>query len=309
MKGKNDLTIFKRKWLHVGMNRLLCFLFSLIIALPSLKGEEKPFVVTELRYELGNQMFQVAAAVALSLDHGYEPYFPDLAQCPWWGMPDNYKDVFWRLNCSTPVGEEMFVYTENEVKFPIPAQPNMRLRGWFQSEGYFAHRKKEIIELFSPSREIIDYLQLKYSEVLRHPNTVAIHVRTYIKDYGRLPTKDDLHAFPGVSYYEKAVAMFPEDSLFILCSDDIEWCKENLSHLSKNLLFIEGNHYIHDFYLMSLCHHNIIANSTFSWWAAYLNTHPNQIVVTPEHWFGIWWAHASVNIILDHWIKIPREEK
>ncbi len=270
-------------------------------------ADEKPFVIGKLQYELGNQMFQVAATVAFALDHGYEPYFPDLASCPWWGIPDNYRYVFWRLNPSKPQGMVESIYREEEVKFPLPTHPNARLEGYFQSEGYFAHHRDEILRLFAPSAEIMDYLELKYSEILAHPQTVAIHVRTFIKDYGHVPLPGELHAFPGIKYYEKAVSLFPKDSLFVLCSDRIDWCKRHLSHVAKNLIFIEGNHYVHDLYLMSLCNHIITGNSTFSWWAAYLNRNPNKVVVTPESWFGTWWKHGTDNIVLKDWIRISGE--
>jgi hypothetical protein len=121
-------------------------------------------------------------------------------------------------------------------------------------------------------------------------------------------TRKDFHAFPGIAYYERAVSLFPEDSLFIICSDDIKWCKNHLSHLSKNLIFIEGNIHTHDFYLMSLCKHNIISNSTFSWWAAYLNPNPDKITVTPDHWFGMWWDHLTENFMVEGWISVPTDQ-
>jgi hypothetical protein len=285
-------------------------LFASILFSSVASGEERPFIVGELRYELGNQMFQVAATMAIALDHGYEAYFPDLERCSAWGMPTNRKYVFWRLNSGTPLGEVQYTYNEWEKGWqcPIPAKPNMLLQGYFQSEGYFAHHREEVLNLFAPSSEVMDYLELKYPAILAHPNTVAIHVRTYIKDYGHPPTKDELHAFPGIVYYERAVSLFPKDSLFILCSDDIKWCKNHLFHLAKNLIFIEKNPDTHDFYLMSLCKHNIIANSTFSWWAAYLNRNPEKKVVAPSRWFGIWWTPAIENFILKDWISVPTDQ-
>ena len=80
-------------------NKLLLFLSIPLTA----SSEEKPFIIGELRYELGNQMFQVAATVSLALDAGFEPLFPELNSRSW-GIPDNYRYVFWRLNASPPVG-------------------------------------------------------------------------------------------------------------------------------------------------------------------------------------------------------------
>lgn len=193
-------------------NKLLLFFISILSAASS---EEKPFIIGELRYELGNQMFQVAAAVSLALDAGFEPLFPELNSRSW-GIPDNYRYVFWRLNASPPVGQVKYIFNEWDSggQFPIPAKPNMLLQGYFQSEKYFANHKEEILSLFAPSDEVMSYLEMKYSEILAHPNIVAIHVRTYIKDYGHPPRQDEFHAFPGTGYYERAVRLFPEDSLF-----------------------------------------------------------------------------------------------
>jgi hypothetical protein len=285
------------------------FLFILASLSSVVSAEEKPFIIGELRYELGNQMFQVAATVAIALDHGYEACFPDLENCSSWGIPDTRRYVFWRLNSRMPMGGVQYTYNEWDQGggFSIPAQPNMVLQGYFQSEKYFVRHRDEILDLFAPSNEVMDYLELKYPDILGHPNTVAIHVRTYVKDYGHLPTKEEFHAFPGIPYYQRAVGLFPNDSLFIICSDNIQWCKNHLSHLAKNLVFIEGNPHTHDLYLMSLCKHNIIANSTFSWWAAYLNRNPDKVVVTPNHWFGTWWTHATENLVLKDWIRVSTD--
>jgi len=283
------------------------FLFNMtVLMLHSPSLEAKPFVTADLRYELGNQMFQVAAAVAIALDNDYEAYFPDLDRCPWWGMPDNRDYVFWRLNAEEPNEPIEYTYQQNGVCFPIPAKPNMKIAGDFQSERYFAHHKEAIINLFSPSDHIIGYLQRKYANILAHPCSVAVHVRTYIKDYGHLPTIDELHAFAGINYYEKAVKLFPSDALFVVCSDNIEWCKANLAHIAPNVVFIEGNEHYYDFYLMSLCKHNITANSTFSWWAAYLNRNPDKVIVTLDNWFGKWWGQGTVHIVPKEWIRISR---
>ena len=266
----------------------------------------KPFVTVDIRYELGNQMFQIAATVACALDNDYDTYFPDLQRCSYWGIPENYKHVFFRLNARMPPSEAAYVYKDGGGVFPIPARPNMRMEGFFQSEKYFAHHKEKILQLFAPSHDILDYLHLKYENILSHPCTVALHVRTYIKDYGHLPTKDELHSFAGVEYYKKAVALFPQDALFVVCSDDIKWCKENLTGIAPHMVFIENNKYYHDFYLMTLCHHVITANSTFSWWAAYLNRHENKKIVTLDNWFGIWWAGNTNNIVPKDWIRLSR---
>jgi len=82
-------------------------------------------------------------------------------------------------------------------------------------------------------------------------------------------------------YYENAIKWFPEDKLLIF-SDDIEWCKKNITW--ESTAFHEGNE-LEDFSAMARCKHNIIANSSYSWWAAYVNENPKKIVIAPKKWF------------------------
>ncbi len=278
----------------------ICYFFLCLLHL-----QGNPFVVGHLQYELGNQMFQAAATLSYAWDHGFDAYFPNLSECPWWDLPINRHYFFSRLNPNPPPKDLEFIY-EDDGTIPIPLRENSKIHGGFQSEKYFAHHKDRILEVFAPLPEILEHLHQRYQHVLDHPCTVAVHVRTYLKDYGHLPTDDELHAFAGIPYYEKAVKLFPEDALFVVCSDRIDWCKEHLAHIAPNLIFIENSAHYYDFYLMTLCHHIITANSTFSWWAAYLNRNPDKIVVTPDHWFGRWWAYATENIVLKEWIRLSR---
>lgn len=289
-------------------NRFLKSLRPLCLLLGSFCGTElqaKPFVIGDVCYQLGNQMFQIAAAVAVARDFDFDPYFPNLDTSPHWEIPENRKYVLWRLNGSMPEGEVEHIHRDSGG--PVDARPNMQMFGFYQSERYFAHHKEEILELFAPTEEIVEEIFDKYGALLEEPCTVGVHVRTFIKDYGRLPNSDEVHAFPGVEYYENAVKHFPEDALFLICSDNIPWCKENLSHIAPNIVFIEGNKHHFDFYLMTLCDHNIIANSTFSWWCAYLNRNPEKIVTAPAEWAGSWWLYQTNNILLEDWVRVPTQ--
>ena len=88
----------------------------------------------------------------------------------------------------------------------------------------------------------------------------------------------------------------------VVFSDDIPWCKENL--IFDNIIFIEGNKDYEDLWLMSLCEHNIIANSSFSWWGAWLNENKNKKVVSPLNWFGQQSNTNQSDIVPESWIKI-----
>jgi hypothetical protein len=175
----------------------------------------------------------------------------------------------------------------------------MRIRGWFQSEKYFSSHKKEILDLFAPKKEILDYLSSKYFDVLQHPQTVAVHVRKYSDKEN---PHQQFYYDCDMDYYEKAMSLFPEETLFLIFSNRMDWCKENFRELNKNILFIESEKVFHDFYLMSLCKHNIICNSTFSWWAAYLNSNPDKKVIVPPLWFQPGYISNPKDLIPPDWI-------
>ena len=139
---------------------------------------------------------------------------------------------------------------------------------------------------------------------MSQPVTVSVHVRTYLDDYGRLPNNQDLHQFVGKGYYERAISQFPHDAIFVVFSDHIEWCKEHFSSIPRIFIYIEAETYYHDLYLMSMCTHNIIANSSFSWWGAYLNRNPNKIVVAPNRWVNPDWGYRTDDVIPTSWTQI-----
>ena len=103
----------------------------------------------------------------------------------------------------------------------------------------------------------------------------------------------------------KAVKQMPKDSVFVIFSDDIPWCKANFPDIPEKFVFIEGNSDHEDLLLMSLCNNVIIANSTFSWFAAWLNNNANKKVIAPAKWFGDAYAHYdTTDLIPESWIKI-----
>ena len=200
--------------------------------------------------------------------------------------------------------EVEYYYLEPHFAYStIPYHDNMEIRGWFQSEKYFIDHKEQIIDLFSPSPEILNYLRSKYAHIVNHPMSVAIHYRSYAKE----DPHEQVYAHLSPKYYKAAMDQFPEDALFVIFSQDMAWCKEHLAPLKKNILFIEQESYYHDFYLMTLCKNNIICNSTFSWWAAYLNKNPNKKVFAPLHWFSPSYHHDTRDLIPDSWTLITKK--
>jgi Glycosyl transferase family 11 len=285
------------------MFKPIFLLISIICIVPIfLISAAKPFVTAELMGQLGNQMFQIAAATSLALDHNAIPIFPSLVQPsdPVFNFKENYEKVLFRVKVK---GMRPLNYTYREPRYsyvPIQYRPNMKIFGWFQSERYFAHHRAEILQLFAPSAEIMDYLKGKYEEIINHPKTVSIHYRSYLKE----DPEQKAHNTLPLDYFKKAITLFPEDALFVVFSNKIGWCKKNFAAIPRKMVFIEGEKHYHDLFLMSLCKNNIVSNSSFSWWGAYLNQNPDKIVVAPTPWFNPAYCSDTGDLIPKSWITI-----
>lgn len=273
-------------------------LVFLILFFSCLCGKEQ-FVTSHIHAQLGNQLFEIAAAVSYALDQGYEARFPELQKTLKNG---EYAPVFQKINTSKFPRKTKFIsYQEPSHSFQkIPDFPNKNvyLDGYFQSDKYFSRHKEYIIDLFSPSKEVIEEIQGKYRALLAQP-TVAVHLRTFIPD-GNDPEKKENWGGFNWEYFIKAIESFSEEHCFLVFSDRIDWVREHLPPLRRNCYFIEGNPAYLDFYLMSLCHHQIVSpRSSFSWWAAYLNKNPNKRVLVPEKWT------TNSDGIPEGWVQIP----
>lgn len=281
-------------------------LLALLFFLLPLDAGTKPFIVGKLHDRFGNQLFEIAATLSLALDHKAEALFPDLKLRKDEGIPLNYEMVFFRLNSTYPKEKIDFHYKQPlDFHFEKPKfVPNMMLTGYFHSEKYFKHNKEKILPLFEPKPEIYAYIKKKYPYLSQHPQTVAIHLRDYDKELG---PHNQIFAKVGRHYIERAVALFPEEAVFLVFSDRIDWAKWVLKDFFRPLIFIEGNNYLQDFFFMSHCQHQIITNSTFSWWAAYLNKNPDKRVVAPGNWFVSGYPATSEHIIPPEWIVLYPE--
>ncbi len=283
---------------------LLTFLFAhnLMIASEDLPSSINPFLVADLYGQLGNQMFQIATATSLALDHGAEAYFPELLTSEKEGIPVNRELVFSQLKITPPADSISKVHHEPAFTYsPIPFQAGMKIHGYFQSWKYFDHHRKEIQELFAPSPAILAHLESHYGDIIADPKGVAVHIRTYFN----ADPQHQIYPLNGKKYVCKAMQSFPRGFHFYVFSDDIEWCKKDLQGIPGNIKFIQTEHYIYDFYLQSLCRHNIISNSTFSWWAAYIGKkNSKKIVLAPKEWFQPETGLKSDDLIPPDWFVI-----
>jgi hypothetical protein len=167
------------------------------------------------------------------------------------------------------------------------------LNGYWQSEKYFKDIEDNIRKELKIPKHVLD----KFSKLPINENNVSIHIRR--TDYVKL---NDYHPVQSIEYYQKGLDIIAEyDNIFVF-SDDINWCKSNLQF--DNMIFIEGFDDVEDLWLMSLCKHNIIANSSFSWWGAWLNNNPNKKVIAPDNWFGQKVNINTNDLIPENWIRI-----
>ena len=104
-------------------------------------------------------------------------------------------------------------------------------------------------------------------------------------------------------YFRQAINYFGKDKQYLVLSDDIVWCKKKF--VGSNFHFPDRESPVTDLYLQSLCTHNIISNSSYSWWGAWLNQNPQKIVIVPKTWFGIQMRDYNLaDLIPEEWIKI-----
>ena len=244
---------------------------------------------------LGNMMFQIAASHGLSKKHNLE-VVSDLNHVgTLHGHPSTYKDNLFRnlKILSSPLNTFKNIKCEpidfsHQPNLQIPPGENIKLSGDLQSYKYFDHCKDEVIKMFKNP----NYKEKK--------GYVSMHVRR--GDYVNL---SEYHYNLNIDYYKNAIDYF-KGYKFLVFSDDIEWCKENFK--GKDFTFIQNNNDFEDLYQMSECEHNVIANSTFSWWGAYLNPNKNKIVVYPNKWFGSKYSDwTTIDLFPDNWVCLSED--
>jgi hypothetical protein len=257
-------------------------------------------VTTKLMGGIGNYLFQIASSYAYSLK--YDKKFicgtADI-QSPHNNHTLYLNNILRKVEFTNSVPNYIHYVEPNFSYNEIPNfDSDIKLIGYFQSEKYFLEYKKEILEFFEIDPETSEYISEKYSNILNLDNC-SLHVRR-----GDFVNLQNFHALQTIEYYKKSVDIIGEDKFYLIFSDDIDWCRENLSFIKNKTFITENPDYI-DLYIMSLCKNNIIANSTFSWWGAWLNSNPNKKIVIPSKWFGINNLHLNtIDLYCDKWIKL-----
>jgi len=274
-------------------------------------------LLVKLQGGLGNQMFQYAAAKGVSrtnrhiyLDHQFlEKHHTDTAHFTARGYELNiFKNLKVRKAASRQVNlfKSSGIYnrflrrfikttvirqTENEyisIANITSGSSSLYLDGYFQSEKYFRHLREELREEFAFPP--LDTRNERLKDKIRNaPNSVSIHIRR--GDYLKSPVIYDIHGVLQPEYYDKALAILQSKydnlSLFVF-SDDLIWAQANLKTGHADTCFVAGNEAGNswkDMVLMSCCKHHIIANSSFSWWGAWLSPNKGD-TFAPSNWFN-----------------------
>ena len=184
---------------------------------------------------------------------------------------------------------------------------NTYLDGFWQSEKYFDRIKSILFKEFIP-KEPLNTENIDWLDKIKASESISLHVRR--GDYITQNSALDFHGLCDITYYESAINIIKENNsvyeIFVF-SDDLEWCKANFNFLEKTH-FVDSNQNTNaylDLFLMSNCKHNVIANSSFSWWAAYFNFWPDKIICYPSVWFGNIAKINTKDLCPIEWNKIP----
>lgn len=279
-------------------------------------------ITVSLQGGLGNQMFQYAAARALAEKHGTDvsldlTWFDQIKDAN--TTPRVYElDAFeldksvnkvhgglWqrvqrKLHALQAYQEPHFHYDSAFQELPN----NTVLHGYFQSEKYFKKYRKELLNDFTWQTEASSKDKALLAKISRDTQSVSIHVRR--GDYVDNKAAHAFHGLTTVEYYHLALKQLKKrvtrPNLYVF-SDEPIWCKQHLTFTGPTIYISHNTQGSDDMHLMEACQHNIIANSSFSWWGAWLNENPNKIIIAPKAWF----AHKESNtkdVIPSTWLTV-----
>jgi len=290
-------------------------------------------IIVKLKGGLGNQLFQYAAGFRLASMRNAELKL-DLSEFenPRHRTPRSYELGVFEISAERALAEDVASLsrsakraiqrwiakylrysteaggTERHFHFDpkiLSLGDDVILDGYWQSERYFADVAEAVRREFSFKQPAAGRNAEVIAEIAEC-NAVSLHVRR--GDYVADPAAMAMHGLCSPDYYERAVEHVAEriaDPVFFLFSDDPDWVRENLK-LCASVRLVDHNGSdagSEDLRLMSRCSHHIIANSTFSWWGAWLDPHPEKIVVAPKRWF----ADDSIDtsdLLPANWVKL-----
>lgn len=284
-------------------------------------------IITNLKGGLGNQMFQYALGRKLSL-HNNDQIKLDISGYPRQNLRSYRLDAFniveniaraeeikkfkypygilsmaWR-RFSFKILRRFHIGWEPRLLAKLEKKQNVYLDGFWQSYRYL----EDVVDVIKKDFTLKEPLEKVCPELIHQieaTNSISLHIRR--GDYVADTKTQKHHGSCSLDYYRQAVDLVAKkvvNPTFFIFSDGIDWVKNNLS-ISHPVIYVSNPELqdYHELILMSLCHHNIIANSSFSWWGAWLNDHSDKIVISPSRWVN----NNSVKIddlIPPTWIKI-----
>lgn len=289
-------------------------------------------IIVKIAGGLGNQMFQYASAKSMAKRLNKELYI-DL------GHYDKYDDRTFKLKEIFNIDDTVLSYKDIPLVYKIyknryinfiirkskmniglknkfiyqkhfdidrrlienDNKNNFYLDGYWQNEEYFVEYDDYIRNKFKLKCEIRKEVLDKINEI-NTDNSVSVHIRR--GDYMNIKNIE-LYGICPIEYYKNSIKYIADkisEPKFYFFSDDIDWVKENLN-IEYECEFIDGRYDdFEELYMMSKCKHNIIANSSFSWWGAWLNTNPDKIIIAPKKWTNR--LNTSEQILPKNWIKM-----
>ena len=287
-------------------------------------------IITRISGGLGNQMFQYAIAKSMAkknddifkLDISFYPkQILRKYELNYFNIEEN---IATEKESNNLRGKEDFLYkVKNKLGLKInrPSSytfennittfdkevwyksKNIYLDGFWQNESYFEMIRDDILKDFTLKIDISNEAK-KYLKSIKKENSISLHVRR--GDYVQNTHTNSVHGTCGLEYYKSAIEYISKKTtipIFYIFSDDISWCKENFDFID-NIVFVDDTKTaFDDLELIKNCKHNIIANSTFSWWGAWMNKYDEKIVIAPKVWF-IDEKWKNLSIALNDWIKI-----
>jgi len=272
-------------------------------------------ITTQIQGGLGNQLFQYATGKAISLRlkrplhvdvdwfrQGHEGVTPRNLLLPYLNLKyeiDKVSSVFkppkrWQRIAQRILPTNTYVLNDRPYRFNVSVNQfnpfrnqSVYLMGYWQSYRYFESIRNELLEEIKPAKPLSSNYQA-YLEDIHNASSAMVHIRR--GDYIHLPAAAKIHGFLGLEYYKKGMDLLLEadaKTKFFVFSDDIDWAKKNLPHQDQ-ICFIESieeeSAPVQELFLMSQCQKHLIANSSLSWWGAWLSTSSSSHTVAPKKW-------------------------
>ena len=243
--------------------------------------------------QLGNQMFQYAATLGIARQIGVPFTIPNHDEVILDGLGNHLRielfecfnikpDNIGILNSTNVLPEEGFEFQQKF--FNVDNRDNFSTYGFFQTEKYFQHCADEVRNQFTFKKKIVDECKEIVESCFNDP--ISLHIRR-----GDFLINSDNHYNQSLDYYEEALKKFDANRQVVIFSDDPDWCMEQALFADDRFIVSQAAGPYHDLYMMTQCSDFIIANSTFSWWGAWLaNT---GRVIVPSKWFGPNNAHLN----------------